>query len=114
MSDIQLTCPYCKKTVTANVTLDETFFVKCTCTGTSWHARSCPVHGTSVDDAAKMEADLATCRRLLQEACDNYTDACVVMSEDGKYSIEYGVAIVGDGWYKAARAAGGDDDPRQS
>lgn len=58
----------------------------------------------------RLRAERDECRRLLREAVDGWTESCVVMSEDCKYSKEYGTAIVGGGWYEAARAAGVGDD----
>ena len=46
----------------------------------------------------ELHSKLSKCYKLLQEACDNWTDACVIASEDGKCSVEYGVSIVNMKW----------------
>ena len=50
-----------------------------------------------------LQATLAAARLSLRTAIENLTDACVIASEDGKYSREYGVAIVGREWLQPAK-----------
>lgn len=60
--------------------------------------------GYSVN-VAELTARLAAAEALLREAVEQFTDACVVASEDGKCSKEYGVAIVGAAWFERAKGA---------
>ena len=57
----------------------------------------CAEHG-AILAGEQMLREINRCYKLLQEACDNWTDACVIASEDGKCSVEYGVSIVNMKW----------------
>lgn len=51
------------------------------------------------------DKEMERLRSALSQVIDGYTDACVIASEDGKYSKEYGVAILGSDWLRAVRSA---------
>jgi hypothetical protein len=57
----------------------------------------------AADEIERLTQRLAAAEELLREVVVAYTEACVIASEDGKCSKEYGVAIVGNDWYKRAK-----------
>ena len=62
----------------------------------------------AADIIVEYQQRLAAAVALLREAVEKYTEACVIASEDGKCSKEYGVAIVGSDWYEQAKEVCGD------
>lgn len=55
------------------------------------------------EELSQSREQLVTINCLLREAYTKYTESCVVASENGVYSKEFGVAIVGLDWYEQVK-----------